>query len=162
MFPIFLFCINVKMLVWTNTLIFTVDCFLFMQQTTICCGGWHFVQFYFCAVQCSTRFSSRAFTVSYLHQPCFLPDTKFMDPSWQCTQTTSSSTNQSVTPGIIVAYKLMLMPYRIALALITWHWIHKSANIPHLFKNETPSSTSNRTPLGAWCNIRADLKSVAI
>ena len=36
----------------------TVECFLFMQQTAIC-GGWHFIQFYFCAVLFST--------VSYLH-----------------------------------------------------------------------------------------------
>ena len=54
---------------------FTVDSLLLMQQTAICCGGWWFIWSYFCAVRCSTRFSSGAFTVSYLHQPCFIPDT---------------------------------------------------------------------------------------
>ena len=57
---------------------FVVDCFIFMQQTTICggCGRWCFIWHYFCAIRCSTGFSSGAFKlVSCLYQPCFFPDT---------------------------------------------------------------------------------------
>ena len=35
---------------------------IYATDSNICCGGWHFIQFYFCAVPCSTRFSSRTFT----------------------------------------------------------------------------------------------------
>ena len=70
-FPIFLFYKRH----WSEPTHFAVDCFVFMQQTTIRCGGWCFIWYYFCAIRCSTGFSSGTFIVSYLYQPCFLPDT---------------------------------------------------------------------------------------
>ena len=123
-----------------------------MQQAAICCGGWHFVQFYFRAIWCSTRFSSGAFTVSYL-QPYFLPDTSWWIQVDNVCRQQSSCTNHAVTLGIIVAYKLIFMPYRIALYSTNYLALKFKFLINFVQESNTPS-TSNRIPINWLHNTR--------
>ena len=71
------------------------------------CLAFHRVQFwgFYCFLSMSTM------------SPRWL---SLMDPSWQYMQMTSSSTNQSAALRIIVVSKQTLMPFRIALVLVTW------------------------------------------
>jgi len=46
---------------------------------------------------------------------------------------------QSAAMRIIAACKQILMPYRIALALVTWHWTHRNASISFAQERDPPT-----------------------
>ena len=145
-FPIFLFCISLKILDWTNTFCSGLPRTYATDSNMLWWIVPHLVLYLCCLV-----FHRVQFWGPYCFLSMFPLWQSLMDPSWQCTQMTSSSTNQSVTLSLqadidaiqdcISTNYLTLNPHK----------------CKYLFKKDTPPSASNWTPIRG-CNIRAGWK----